>query len=271
MSRVKGPERPLGVQTDARRSAPLYADEMAGEGAPAIVLLHGFGGSHHVWDDVRAFLDPSRHVLAYDLPGHGRSLGIPAEGAAPSFAKALLADLATRNLGPIHLAGHSLGGAVAVLMALFEPSRIASLTLLAPGGFGPDINASLLHDFAQAASPEQLASCLRAMAVPEFTPSDAMIEQTVAERCVPGQIEALTSLYSRITRDGRQGAFTPQQLAALSMPAQLIWGERDPVLPIAQAQNVPASFKLHRQPGLGHMLPLEAPQAMARLISRFIG
>lgn len=251
-------------------STPIFVSETRGKGVSALVLLHGFGGSHYVWDGVCAHLDPSLDILAYDLPGHAVSLSTPFEGAAPAFAKTLLADLAARDLTSIHLVGHSLGGAVAILMALREPRRFASLTLLAPGGIGREINVPLLQRFATAASSIEIADALRAMAGPEFTPPVDAVRHCAEERAVPGQIDTLQHLCGLITRDGEQGAFAAAQLAALAMPVQLVWGECDPVLPVTQALNVPTSFGVHREPGLGHMLPLEAPEGMAGHISRAI-
>lgn len=245
----------------------LFAHERAGEGASTLVLLHGFGGSHHIWDDVCSSLDPACRILRYDLPGHGKSLDLGVEGAAPTFAKAILADIAARDLGPIHLVGHSLGGAVAILMALRASVGIERLTLLSPGGFGPEINVSLLRDYAAASSDAEIRSCLADMAGSEFSPPPHLVTRAVAERAAPGQLEALHRLHSLITRGGRQGAFSPEQLSSLAMPVDLVWGDRDPVLPFDQTRNAPASFRIHQQPGLGHMLPLEAPEAMARLIS----
>jgi len=251
---------------DPDHKVDLFADE-TGEGPSALVLLHGFGGSRHVWDGVRRFLDPSRHILFYDLPGHGQSLGALGEGAAPQFAGLVLTDLERRGIQNAHVVGHSLGGAVAVLMGLLKPQRISRLTLLGPGGFGPEINADLLNDLAHAATPEEIAASLHAMATPDFDPAAFIISHMAEERKVPGQLAALGVLLSRIVREGRQGAFTPEQLASLIMPVALVWGELDPVLPAFQAENAPPSFNLVRQSGSGHMLPLEAPEAMAHLIS----
>lgn len=245
----------------------LYADE-SGEGPSALVLLHGFGASHRVWDEVRTFLDPSRHVLAYDLPGHGKSLAAFGEGAAPQFARLVLADLERRGVDRAHVVGHSLGGAVAVLMGLFQPDRIGRLTLLAPGGLGPEISAALLGELAGAVSAEEIAASLRAMSAPGFEPSASAVRTAVSERAIPGQREALWALLSRIVRDGRQGAFSSEQLAALHMPVRLVWGELDPVLPPSQANNLPTFFEHVWQPGCGHMLPLECPETVASLISR---
>ena len=127
----------------------LYVAER-GAGPKTVVLLHGFGGCHDIWREVTATLAPGIRTLAYDLPGHGLSLDFPGSGPAKTAARAVLADLAARGIARVHVAGHSMGGAVATLMALAEPETIASLTLLAPGGFGPEINGPLLRRYAAA-------------------------------------------------------------------------------------------------------------------------
>src|SRR5690606_314891 len=104
--------------------------------------------------------------------------------------------------------------------------------------------APLLHEFAEATTHEEIASCLRLMAVPEFSARPEVIVQTVLERAVRGQREVLHVLLSRIIRNGVQGAFSPEQFARLKMPVDVVWGERDPVLPFSQIRNAPASFRI---------------------------
>ena len=120
-----------------------------GDGAP-VVLLHGFGGSHRAWTPIQQSLSAETRVLAYDLPGHGDSFGFPDAGPPKVAANAILADLDARGIASAHFAGHSMGGAIAALTALFQPQRVASLTLLSPGGFGPEINQRLLKRYAAA-------------------------------------------------------------------------------------------------------------------------
>ncbi|MDT9126949.1 alpha/beta fold hydrolase, partial [Escherichia coli] len=75
----------------------------------------------------------------------------------------ILANLSGAGLERIHVAGHSMGGAVATLMALMAPNRVISLTLLAPGGSGEAINGTLLRRYAAAGDENELKSCLLAM------------------------------------------------------------------------------------------------------------
>ena len=138
----------------------LFAAEGGSATGSPVVLLHGFGGSHRAWDAVRALIEPVRPVIAFDLPGHGASLDHRPIGGAGVAAKAVLAALAERGLARWHLVGHSLGGAAAALAALRAPKSCASLTLLAPGGFGPEINERLLGRYSQASGEVEIARCL---------------------------------------------------------------------------------------------------------------
>lgn len=75
----------------------LYAEVKSGSGIP-IVLLHGFGATSAIWRPVIERLE-GRNIVAYDLPGHGRSLNYPNAGSPGTAAKAISADLAERKIG----------------------------------------------------------------------------------------------------------------------------------------------------------------------------
>ncbi len=238
----------------------------SGAGRPAIVFVHGFGADHRVWDAAAASLLPAMRVLACDLPGHGLSLGAEGEGSAKSAARALLADLSRRGIDKAHVVGHSMGGAVAALMALAEPRRVASLTLLAPGGFGPEINGPLLRRYAGATGRHELRACLEAMSGEGVVVSDDQLDAGLAMRTRPGQIEKLMEIAAAITRGERQGIIPAEALAALAMPATVLWGTADPVLPFTQSDGVPAHFRQQAIDGAGHMLVSEAPGAVRQAI-----
>lgn len=248
----------------------LFASEL-GTGPQTIVLLHGFGAIHGVWSAIQEELAADARTLAYDLPGHGRSLSHPGPGSAKAAAQAVLADLAARGVDAVHVVGHSMGGAVAVLMAMFSPDRIASLTLLAPGGFGPEINHRLLTRYAAAVERAEIESSLEAMfGWMSPVPAEA-IEREAAARAVEGQSARLREIAAGLARDGRQGELPADALAALAMPVAVVWGELDNVLPARHARTLPGSFARHVFADLGHMLPEEAPQAMAGIVRRTAG
>ena len=243
----------------------LYVRE-SGEGQQAMLLLHGFGGSHADWAGLAPALGSEARVLACDLPGHGRSLDYPGAGPAKLAAGAVLAEMAGLGISRAHVAGHSMGGAVAVLMALAAPERVASLTLLAPGGFGEEIDAALLRRYAAATDAAGIRACLAGMSGPGHAVPQRAVEARLAMRALPGQAAKLMEIAAAMTRGDRQGVIPRPMLAALAMPVSLAWGTKDRVLPISQAHGLPPSFRLHRVDGAGHMLIEEAPGLVKDLL-----
>jgi pyruvate dehydrogenase E2 component (dihydrolipoamide acetyltransferase) len=231
----------------------------AGTGPQTLVLLHGFGATHAVWNDLLPALSATMQIIAYDLPGHGRSLDAAGAGQAKTMAKAIFEDLAAAGLESIHVAGHSMGGAVAALMALVAPERVASLTLLAPGGIGESINGTLLRRYAAASDENELKTSLLAMSGPQALVPQATLRQALAMRARPGQMERLAGIVAMIARGERQGVIPRESLAALTMPVAVLWGEKDPVLPFAQTADLPQGFVVQAIAGAGHMLVEEAP------------
>ncbi|CAM5454053.1 Dihydrolipoyllysine-residue acetyltransferase component of acetoin cleaving system [Aquamicrobium terrae] len=246
-------------------TARLHAQEN-GAGTQAVLLLHGFGGTHADWAGLVPSLADEARVVAFDLPGHGRSLDYPGAGAAKLAAAGVLADMDARGIGSVHVAGHSMGGAVAVLMALAAPQRMASLTLLAPGGFGEEINAPLLRRYAAATEAADIRACLAEMSGPGHDVPQQAVNMRVAMRALPGQAQKLVEIAAAMTRGDRQGRIPREMLAGLSMPVSVAWGSHDRVLPVSQADDLPPAFRLHRVEGAGHMLIDEAPGLVAGLI-----
>jgi pyruvate dehydrogenase E2 component (dihydrolipoamide acetyltransferase) len=243
----------------------IHASER-GTGPQTVVFVHGFGADHRAWDAIAASLPQDTRTLAYDLPGHGLSLEAQGAGSAKFAARTILADLARRGIDNAHVAGHSMGGAVAALMALSEPQRIASLTLLAPGGFGAEINGPLLRHYAKATGSDEIRACLLAMSGEGAIVAEDTLATYVAARRCPGQIEKLVEIAAAITQGDRQGVIAHEALAALAMPVTVLWGTGDPILPFAQTGSLPAHFKLHAVEGAGHMLISEVPGLVCEAI-----
>lgn len=237
-------------------------------GAP-VVLLHGFGGSMATWTSVTPLLEGSIDIVLADLPGHGGSLHSEGRGGAGRMAKAVLAALSVAGIEQFHLAGHSMGGAVSMLMALREPARVLSLSLIAPGGMAPEINAGLLSAFAKAKTAAELRAVLDGMVSPVYRWDDELLSDIAARRAEAGATEALAETYAAMFPDGPekgQGTLPRDQLAGLAMPVAVLWGDADGVLPYPRAGSLPVNFRLTTIAGAGHMLPEEAPEAVAALI-----
>lgn len=237
-----------------------------GEGRTTIVLMHGFAGCGEMWRPLMRLLPQSVQTIAYDLPGHGGSLGFPGAGPARVATEAIIADLRRRGIAKAHLVGHSMGGAFAALLAVASPGSVASLTLLAPGGFGEEINGRLLARYAVAQEPDEIRRCLEGMFGWSSPIPNETVEILARMRARPGQVDFLAGLAGKIARDGRQGVIPREQLAGLEMPVAVLWGTLDGVLPYHQSRNLPLAFALHTAAGIGHMLAEEVPDLVSRLI-----
>ena len=246
-------------------STNLFVHE-SGTGSETLVLLHGFGGSHATWAGIASQLSNEAKILAYDLPGHGKSRDADVSSSPKKMAAAIQSDLRERGVGRLHLVGHSMGGAVATLVALSAPEDIASLTLLAPGGYGAEIDAPLLRRFAKATKSDDIRACLAAMSGPGHVVTDKAVADALDMRASPGQMEKLAEIVAAITRGGRQGVIPAEAVSALSMPVAVVWGVLDSVLPVSQSEQLPSHFELHLAPVAGHMLIDETPGLIVELL-----
>lgn len=126
----------------------FYTHKSGSRGLPALVLVHGAGNDHQVWPvDVRYL--PAYAVYALDLPGHGRSTP-PGRRTVTAYADDVAAFIQALKLPTAVIVGHSMGGAVAQMMALRHPQRVAGLVLIGTGAHLPVSDAILngaLTDF----------------------------------------------------------------------------------------------------------------------------
>jgi pimeloyl-ACP methyl ester carboxylesterase len=237
-----------------------------GSGGTPVVLLHGFGASHVAWSDVVARLGEARHTIAFDLPGHAGSLACPT-GSAGAGAREVLAELDRRGIPRAHLVGHSFGGAVATIAALRDTARVASLTLLAPGGFGSEINSRLLRRYAAAREEAELTLLLEQFFGWNFPLPAGLAAQQAHERSQEGANAALQTIVETFFENGSQKMIPRADLWRLTIPTKVVWGAQDRVLPTRQAHRLPGHIAVHIFEGVGHMLPYEIPDPVARLIA----
>lgn len=107
--------------------APVNYREL-GNG-PALILLHGFPMNQHVWDEFSEKLSDSYHVITLDLPGFGKSAGLPPGFKLEDVARVLLSFIREKKYSRPIIVGHSLGGYVALAMAEQEPDLFGGLCL----------------------------------------------------------------------------------------------------------------------------------------------
>jgi len=248
------------IQVDGR--LVRYQQAGGGEATP-LLLIHGFGGDLNNWLFNQIPLSAGRPVYALDLPGHGgseKSLPGPAVDDLAAFVGSFLRAL---EIERVHLVGHSLGGAIALALALAEPARIRSLTLIAPAGLGPEINMAYIDGFVAAERRKELKPVVEMLFADPAVASREMIDEILAYK----RLDGVTAALRQITAACFGGAGQAGRLNEVTMPVQAIWGERDAIIPAAHAKAV---ARHHLLPGAGHMVHMEAAAAVNALISDFL-
>jgi 2-succinyl-6-hydroxy-2,4-cyclohexadiene-1-carboxylate synthase len=233
--------------------------------AESVVLLHGFSGTHRTWDRVVALLDPQRYrPLALDLPGHGAA----ADGARPITFASCVADVLEAAPTRFALVGYSLGGRVAIHVALAAPERVQRLVLVAcnPGIEDPQERA------ARRASDDALADDLERAPFEDFIerwrtqPLFAADPPDVGELARADQRRNRPDALAAVLRGLGAGVMEPQwdRLDELQMPVTVLVGERDAKFAAIGRRTVDAIEQAELVVAAGgHGLALENPQAIA--------
>jgi pimeloyl-ACP methyl ester carboxylesterase len=266
---------------EVREARIRYRREGAG---PPVVLIHGLGASLESWDLTVPALIGRYTTVRFDFPGFGRSDPMPGahttEGAAAAVA-AILDALAVERAA---LVGTSLGGAIAALTAWRAPERFASIALVAPAGFGPQVGRALPW-LAMPLVGDLMLTLLRAR--PRLSVQGAFGDP----RRMPGWVVevARRNLASRGVRRSilrvlratlRRGSVRPEVIQTLregasriAGPTLIVWGTDDRVIPFDQAPIVASVIpgaRLCVMPGLGHVPYLEAPAAFNTILTEFL-
>lgn len=244
-----------------------FRDE--GQGEP-IVLIHGLGASHRVFDGVITEGGEQHRFVAIDLPRSGRSRQW-AENTPEAIADALEPFLVARGLTHFRLFGHSFGGLVALSYASKYPQRVTSLTVASAPALGlpPEARLFLESPMAPFSTMWMTAAPLWRPMVKNYlrwlwgTPSafksetvEHYLESLQAEGFLSGMIDSLRSV----------GRFKlpKSSLDATRFPKRVLWGEKDPLVPVIQGEQLAialgADFRV--LPDVGHCVPEESPQAL---------
>lgn len=240
-----------------------------GPGLP-LVLVHGFGGSVTNWQLTQQVQATNRRVIAFDLPGHGKSSVLSGLPTLEHLAQVSAHVLAGMGVSRAHVLGHSLGGGIALSLLGMNPALVASLSLLAPAGLGRDVNMAFITGFVEATTVADMAA---AMAMAVYDPR--LIGRKVAEflldaRMTPGAREALRAIAQTCFPNGEQANDLRPLLQNPPCPVQMIWGEADRVLPSAQAQGLPAHVPCHLLPRTGHLPHIEQADRVNGMIKDFL-
>ncbi len=243
----------------------------AGEDGDVILLVHGYGGDRNSWLFLQEPLAARYQAYALDLPGHGASAKDVGEGTIGLLAGAVTGVLDALGAGRAHLVGHSMGGAVALAVAAQDPGRVASLTLIAPSGFGSEINAGYLRGFADARTRRDLKPVIGQLFADESHLTRQLVDDLLAYKRLDGADEALHVLLGTLLDGDAQRGDSAAPLAAIgsAVPVTVIWGAADRVIPAAQAESVTGAVR-YLIDGAGHMPHMERPAEVQAAIEETI-
>jgi pyruvate dehydrogenase E2 component (dihydrolipoamide acetyltransferase) len=260
--------QPETVEAGGRRIRYLALGE--GDGVP-ILLIHGFGGDLNNWQFNQEALAGGRVTYAIDLPGHGGSTKDLGGGQVHvgALASAVVEFMDAKGIEKTHLVGHSLGGAIALDLALNHADRVASATAICSAGLGPDINMDYIDGFIQAKRRKQLEPVLQMLVADPEMVSREMIEDVLKFKRLDGVDVALNRIIEGCFAGGRQALDLTARLAELTVPTQIIWGRKDRIIPAAHAEGLPATIPVHLLDA-GHMVHLERSAEVNERISRHI-
>lgn len=252
-----------------------YRDQGRG---PAVVLLHGLASSLHAWDGWTRVLDKRFRVVRMDLPAFGLTGPNPARdysyAAYDAFLTAFLDKLGIETCA---LAGNSLGGGIAWAYAWRHPKRVSKLILVDPAGLP---TGKPLPLFMRAARLPLLRELLRRMALRGLVRTSLQEAYADPAKVTPALVDRY---YELILGPGVRGAVVDlvqnrfpdqaEKLALIKAPTLIMWGEKDPWMPAAQARifarQIPRS-RVILYPGVGHAPMEETPVRTAEDALKFL-
>jgi len=237
-----------------------------------VVLIHAVGQDLTYWDRQIEALQGRYNVVAFDLPGHGRSSGAP-EDWSFDYAAALVAKLIEEvSAKPVHLVGISFGGMIAQVITLTRPGLVRSLTLIGTASHFPEVVRDGMRARAKTARAGGMAAVLQSSLERWFTPETRTQRPDIVDRITktllgndPATHAAIWDVISKLDIHTRLGE--------IRCPTLILVGERDPSTPPSVAygllEAIP-SAKITVIPDASHIVTVEAPAAVNDALEEFL-
>ena len=229
----------------------------APERGPAAVCLHGSGSDGIVWSYQLSRLSSRYRIIVPDLPGHGRSDGLPLD-SAPAYAAWLEKFCCALHLDTFFLLGHSFGGAVVQEYARSNPQRIRGMVLVGTG-----THFMLSHIYRELCAGGEL-------------PGDGAAAREIPAGSFHEGYELLRSQGSGALHADLMAAArfdSSEWVGSLGIPALVIWGNRDAITPRELPEELAGKLpqgRLQVIDGAGHVVMIDARDAFNRLVTEFI-
>jgi pimeloyl-ACP methyl ester carboxylesterase len=254
---------------------------------PLLVLIHGITASSDTWEDVIEPLAERYTVLAPDLLGHGLSAKPQGDYSLGAYASGLRDLLSALGHERGTIVGHSLGGGVAMQMAYQFPDRCERMVLVSSGGLGREVHfllraatlpgAEFVLPVLAAARVVDTGNALGAFLGRFGLRAGADLEEMWRGFASLGDVGArnafIHTLRGLIEPGGQRVNATDRLYLAQRMPTLLMWGERDPIIPMRHgrvaSEQIPGA-RFETFPDAGHFPYRDEPRRFVKLLSDFI-
>ncbi|OYT16771.1 MAG: alpha/beta hydrolase [Bacteroidetes bacterium 4572_77] len=258
-----------------------------GEGKETIIFIHGLGSYLPAWDKIMPELSKKYHCIAIDLPGYGKSSKDPHSGLMTFYADVIDEFADSLNIDKFNLAGHSMGGQIAIVYGLSWPERINNLILFAPAGFERFTSGqkrwlenvmtpNLVHHSTYEAIETNLAYNFYKM------PKDA--EFMITDRLAMRKTKDFNAYCYAVSKSvaGMVNEPVIDKLEDLQPKTLIFFGENDNLIPnrflnpgstakiAKQGSDLIPNSKLIMIPKCGHFVMFEKPKTIPQEIIKFI-
>jgi pimeloyl-ACP methyl ester carboxylesterase len=258
----------------------------AGEG-PVVLLIHGITGSSQHWEPIVDLLQSDFTVIAPDLLGHGQSAKPRGDYSLGAYASGLRDLLAYLGHDSATVVGHSLGGGIAMQFAYQFPERCERLALVDSGGLGREVHlllraaalpgADLVLPLIAADWSRSVGSAVRSFLGRLGLRAGSDLAEIANGYGSLADAEAraafLHTLRAVIEPGGQRVSAVDRLYLAEEMPSLIVWGRRDPLIPVSHAQvahdAMPGS-RLEIFDDAGHFPQLDEPIRFAGVLADFI-
>ncbi len=262
-----------------------YVDE--GKGSETILMIHGLGSYLPAWKKNITELSKNYRVIAVDLPGYGKSSKAPHSGLMTFYAGVIAEVIQNLELGPVNLAGHSMGGQIAMVLALEKPDLVKRLILVDPAGFEA-FHAGQKNWFKEVMTPNLVrlttVDAIETNLASNFfrMPADArfMIEDRIAMR----DADDFEAYCLAVTRSVAGMVDEPvlDKISGLKVPTLIFFGENDMLIPnrylnpgftvkiAEQGAGLIKGSKLIMVPRCGHFMMFEKAEVFNKETQNFI-